>query len=246
MTTGASWHPFIVDSDEYRTLQFAEEDIQSRMRKSAPDELVLSYTQAMMAFMLFVEQPKDILIAGLGGGSLSKFCYRHLPSARITTVEISQEVIDLRNRFCIPPDGPRFSVVCGDFAGYLAQTSARADAILLDGYDDEGVPEALGTPAFYARCREVLTDGGVLVANINLGAVRDSNHDRRLIEDAMGRAVSIRSDAGWNDIVLGFRDTTFPEVRTLKLRARALRQETGIDFPLLLDKIRSGAASPAV
>ena len=42
MTTGVSWHPFVVESDEYRTLQFAEEDIQSRMRKSAPDELVLS------------------------------------------------------------------------------------------------------------------------------------------------------------------------------------------------------------
>lgn len=246
MTTGASWHPFIVESDEYRTLQFAEEDIQSRMRKSAPDELVLSYTQAMMAFMLFVEQPKEILIAGLGGGSLSKFCYRYLPSARITTVEISQEVIDLRNMFCIPPDGPRFRVVCEDFAGYLAQTPVKADAILLDGYDDEGVPQALGTPAFYARCRDVLAAGGILVANINLGAVRDSRRDRTLIEDALGKAVSIRSDAGWNDIVLGFHGTTFLEVRALKLRALALHQETGIDFPLLLDKIRSAAVASAV
>lgn len=246
MTTGASWHPFIVESDEYRTLQFADEDIQSRMRKSAPDELVLSYTQAMMAFMLFVEQPEEILIAGLGGGSLSKFCYRYLPSARITTVEISQEVIDLRNMFCIPPDGPRFRVVCEDFAEYLAQTPAKADAILLDGYDEEGVPEALGSPAFYARCAETLADGGILVANINLGAVRDSRRDRMLIEDVLGKAVSIRSDAGWNDIVLGFRDTTFAEVRVLKLCALALRQETGIDFPLLLDKIRSAAVSSAV
>lgn len=246
MTTGADWHPFIVESDEYRTLQFADEDIQSRMRKSAPDELVLSYTQAMMAFMLFLEQPTEILIAGLGGGSLSKFCYRHLPSARITTVEISQEVIDLRNMFCVPPDGPRFRVVCEDFAGYIAQASVKADAILLDGYDDEGVPETLGTPEFYARCRDVLAVGGLLVANINLGAVRDSRRDRMLIEDVLGKAVSIRSDAGWNDIVLGFRDTTFAEVRVLKLRALALRQETGIDFPLLLDKIRSAAVSSAV
>ena len=98
--TDVSWHPYIVEDDEFRTLQFAEWDIQSKMRKSAPDELVLSYTQAMVAFMLFVEAPEHVLIAGLGGGSLLKYCRRHLPLTRLTAVEVCPAICSCVSRTC--------------------------------------------------------------------------------------------------------------------------------------------------
>lgn len=240
--TDVSWHPYIVEDHEFRSLQFAEWDIQSRMRKSAPDELVLSYTQAMVAFMLFVEAPQDVLIAGLGGGSLSKFCYRYLPDARITTVEISAEVIALREQFCIPADNDRFRVVHADMAAWLQGQRQIADVILLDGYDEEGVPVAISELAFYALCRDALSDRGMLVANVNLGVIESSADTRRALAELLGEAVSIRSAAGHNDVVLAFRAVTFPPVPELKARAKALRERTGVDFPLLLDKVRSAAA----
>lgn len=237
--TGVTWHPRVVEDDEYKLLQFGEWDIQSKMCKAAPDELVLSYTHAMMAFMLFIETPADVLIVGLGGGSLSKFCYRHLPSARITTVEVSQAVIDLRDEFCVPPDNARFRIVHADIAQYLEEKSAVADVILLDGYDADGIPAALDRVPFYALCAEALTDNGMLLANINLGANSCSLRSLRAIDYAVGPTVSIRSSAGHNDILVAFRDTDFPPVKVLKARAVALRQATGLDFPLLLDRIRS-------
>jgi hypothetical protein len=36
--------------------------------------------------ILYLGRESDI---GLGGGSLAKFCYRHLPNSRITVVEIN-------------------------------------------------------------------------------------------------------------------------------------------------------------
>lgn len=241
--TDVSWHPYIVEDDEFRTLQFAEWDIQSRMRKSAPDELVLSYTQAMVAFMLFVEAPEQVLIAGLGGGSLSKFCHRHLPRAHVTTVEISEEVIDLRNQFCIPADDDRFRVVHADMATYLQGRRQVADVILLDGYDADGVPSAISDQSFYTLCSDALTARGMLVANVNLGAIKSSMKTRRTLQRLLGRAITIRSAAGHNDIVLAFRDVEIPAVAVLKTRAKALREQTGVDFPVLLDRIRSSAAT---
>ncbi len=237
------WHPYIVEDDEFKLLQFAEQDIQSKMRKAAPNELVFSYTQAMMVFMLFLEAPKDILIVGLGGGSLSKFCFHHLPSTRITTVEISQEVIDLRDAFCIPADHDRFRVIHGDIASYLEGKTQIADVILLDGYDDNGIPESIRSMPFHRRCREALTDDGILVANINLGTTDSSHGARRMLEASVGQTISIRSAAGYNNILLAFRNPTLPAVKILKARAVALRRQTGIDFPLLLDKVRSGAGA---
>lgn len=239
--TGPAWHPYVVEDAEYRTLQFAEWDIQSRMRIAAPDELVLSYTQAMVAFMLFVAAPAHVLIAGLGGGSLAKFCYRQLPAARITSVEISAEVIALRDRFCIPPDDDRFRVIHADMADYLAGHPQTADVILLDGYDDNGVPSAISDQAFYRLCNDALTDRGMLVANINLGAITSAAPTRSALELLTGHAVTIRSSAGHNDIILAFRNIDLPPVQELKARAKALQEQTGVDFPVLLDRVRSGA-----
>lgn len=241
--TAETWQPWIQEDEEFKSLQFNELDIQSRMRKSAPDELVLSYTQAMMAFMLFVDAPREVLIVGLGGGALSKFCYRYLPASRITTLEICQDVINLRNEFLIPQDQERFQVIHGDIVDYLDGKAAIADVILLDGYDPVGLPDGLNSAEFYQRCNAALTSNGILVANISLGAVRDSSRSRLAVERAVGRAVSIRSTAGHNDIVLGFRATEFPAVKALKARAVSLREKTGVDFPLLLDKLRSGLAA---
>ena len=69
---GSAGKPFAFDNDDMRTLHFDDRFIQSAMRISAPNELLLSYTRAMMGFLLFKPQPRHILMIGLGGGSLAK------------------------------------------------------------------------------------------------------------------------------------------------------------------------------
>src|SRR4051812_3815152 len=75
--------PFAFDHDGMRTLHFDERYIQSAMRIAAPHELLLSYTKAMLAFLLIKAVPRHVLLIGLGGGSLAKYCYQHFPEARI-------------------------------------------------------------------------------------------------------------------------------------------------------------------
>jgi spermidine synthase len=55
-----------------RTLHFNEQVVQSAMRLSAPDELVIPYTQAMAGFVSLHLAPTHILMIGLGGGSVTK------------------------------------------------------------------------------------------------------------------------------------------------------------------------------
>jgi hypothetical protein len=48
--------------------------------KASPNGLEFEYTKVMMAFMLFITEAfKNILLVGLGGGSMSKFCHKHFP-----------------------------------------------------------------------------------------------------------------------------------------------------------------------
>jgi len=159
--------PFVFDDDDMRTLHFDHQYIQSAMSISAPDKLLLSYTRAMMGFLLFQAAPRHILMVGLGGGSLVKYCYRNFPSTRITVLELHAEVIALRDRFMIPADDQRLQVIHADAAAYMqALQESSADVVMLDGFSADGPVSELNTSDFYQACLRSLTPQGVLVSNL--------------------------------------------------------------------------------
>jgi len=162
--------PIVRTEGDRRTLEFAPGDIQSAMRLSRPTALVLPYTRAMMCFVLLRPRPRHIVLVGLGGGSLVKFCHRHFPKARITVLEERADVIALRSHFGVPPDDARLRVLHCDGAAWLALAApASADVVLVDGFQRDGMPPVLSSAAFYADCRRALMPGGVLVANLLIG-----------------------------------------------------------------------------
>ena len=165
--------PIVSTRGGRRTLEFTPGDIQSEMRLSRPDELVLPYARAMMCFALLAPRPRHILMVGLGGGSLAKFCHRHFPQTRITVLEVRADVIALREQFQVPPDDARLRVLHCDAADWLAGAGHAGrgapgdiDVLLVDGFDATGLPPSLSSAGFYAHCRRALSPGGVLVANI--------------------------------------------------------------------------------
>ena len=158
--------PQVHTCGDRRRLEFQPGMIQSEMLLSRPDHLLLRYARAMMCFTLFVPRPRHILMVGLGGGSLAKFCHRHLPDTRITVLELRADVIALREQFMLPPDDARLRVIETDAVSYIRQHPGCADVLLLDGYDETGLPPALGSARFYADCLRALLPGGVLVANL--------------------------------------------------------------------------------
>jgi spermidine synthase len=193
--------PIVHETALSKTMVFSDVDIQSRMNTARPDELQFEYTRLMMGVLLFQPQPKRILMVGLGGGSLAKFCYKHLPDAHITVVEINPHVIALRQSFCIPDDDARFKVVRMDAAEFVAYTEQTFDVVLIDGFDQHGLPEALCSPQFYADCRRVLSPGGVAVANLHrFHAYRDVYVDR--IEAAFSQQLCVVNAPGSTNCVV--------------------------------------------
>ncbi|WZB62866.1 hypothetical protein WJ970_06090 [Achromobacter xylosoxidans] len=106
--------PFVRDVGDRRSLHFSEQVIQSSMSLLNPDALELEYTRMMMGFVLFNPAPDRIVMVGLGGGSLAKFCHRHLPRSQVEALEINPAVIALRGDFMVPPDDERFRVIACD------------------------------------------------------------------------------------------------------------------------------------
>jgi spermidine synthase len=231
--------PYIVDDGDTKFLQFDDRCVQSSMRTGDPNALVFSYCRAMMGFLLFKPAPLHILAVGLGGGSLSKYCYHHLPGCTVTTVEISAAVIALRDEFAIPADSERFRVVHADAALYMRDQRATFDVILLDGFAADGLPDSLSSQAFYDQCITALRPGGVLTANLWGDDVDACLSRLRLSFDQ--RVLLTGSTTDDNRIAIGLKQVALPAWPELQARARHWQRQTAINFTGLLDQLRLNA-----
>ena len=157
--------PFYLDDGGYRYLFLDERLMQSMMSIEDPTQLLFGYTRAMMSALLFNQAPSHILMVGLGGGSMAKYCYEYLPEARITVLEVDQDVIALRDKFFIPEDSDRFRIIHTEAASYLAQAECDIDILMVDGFNADGASPELHTSDFYVSCYDTLKPDGILVTN---------------------------------------------------------------------------------
>jgi spermidine synthase len=183
------------------SLHFSWHETQSCMDVREPDALNLEYTRTMMGFLVFVPEPANIAMVGLGGGSLAKFCHRHLPTTRMQVIEINPHVIALRTEFQVPPDDERLSVILGDGAEFIRSPPERFDVLLIDGYDDKGLPPGLSTQRFYDDCRDMLTPGGILVVNLHCGHRHWQRQVGRIRHSFNGSIVVVEDDDESNIVV---------------------------------------------
>jgi|SRR5277367_1443708 len=80
LLNGTYRKPFLVEDRNYRAMCFTlDGDTQTEMLLDDPEALANEYTRKMMGFLLFDALPEEVLMIGLGGGALAKYCHRHLP-----------------------------------------------------------------------------------------------------------------------------------------------------------------------
>ncbi len=232
---------YISEKFGVRTLHIGSDTVQSSMRLARPNDLEISYTRSMMAFLLFDPDPRQVLMVGLGGGSLAKFIYHRLPRARVVAVELNQRVVAVARRFFhVPPDDERFEVVVCDGAVYLESEARAADVILVDGYDAESQVEALSTQGFYRDSARALGAAGILVVNLWGGDRNFTNCVERIAKAFDGCVACLPAGRPGNIVVLAFkRSPGLPGWPELRARAENLERSYGIEFPRFVDDLAS-------
>jgi spermidine synthase len=161
------------EDGEVRYLHLGSEWVQGSMWLDKPYEIELDYVRRMMAWLLFVEDLNEVpqmhaMQLGLGAASLTKFCFKKLETLT-TAVEINPDVVAVcRHWFKLPANNAKLNVVLGDAAHVLKQPEWRrsVDALQVDLYDHEAAGPVLDSADFYASCRDVLSENGVMTLNL--------------------------------------------------------------------------------
>ena len=215
-----------------RSLHLGTPTIQSSMNVDNPVELVLSYSRAMMSWLLFVDElPQHITQIGLGGGSFARWLHHYLPDCRQTAVEINPQVIQIaRASFCLDFEGDAFQIIEADGAEYIQILRGNTDVVLVDGFDGVQIIDELVAEPFFHDCRIALSEKGIFAANWWSGDKRYPLFLQRLRTIFDNRVLEVPATTHGNVAVLAFCSEPELNIEKLKKRADKLGKRYGLDF----------------
>jgi len=211
-----------------RFLHFGTEWIQGAMRLRKPDWIELEYAQQMMAWMLFVEQPRHIAQLGLGTGALTKFGYREFPQAQVTAVELNPAVISICNSmFKLPPEDDRLAVLEMDAQDFVDDPIRHnsLDVLQVDLYDATARGPVLDTPEFYQACAACLRDDGVMTVNL-FGDHPSYTKNLKAMRFAFAEVLCLPEVHQGNVVALAFKRKTALDFGALHERAKQINLQT--------------------
>jgi len=238
-------HATISEHQGIRDLHLDSPWIQGSMRIKAPFDIELEYVQRMMVWLLFLPTDglplRHAMQLGLGAAAITKFCHKRL-RMRTTAVELNPEVIAVcRAWFQLPPDDRRLCVLQAD-AAEVARDPQRlqtVDALCVDLYDHEAAAPVLDDEAFYAGCRGMLADGGVMTVNL-FGRDASFSRSTERVAAVFGsdQVWSMRPTKEGNTVLIAARGIEVPGRETLLARAATIEERCGLPARKWLRMVR--------
>ena len=201
----------------------------------APYDIELEYVQRMMAWLLFVDPSsvakRQAMQLGLGAATCTKFCYKKL-RMHTTAIEINSQVVSAcRLWFKLPPDEARLQVVVADAALEIKKTKwhGQIDALQVDLYDEEAAAPVLDSSEFYADCKQLLTDDGIMTVNLFGRSSSFQSTVDKITEVFGANAVwAFKATREGNTIVLAQRTPTQPKREALQAQAVEIESKFGL------------------
>ena len=240
----------VSEIDGVRSLHLGSITVQSAMRVKDPAALELTYTRGMMCFLLFNPNIKNVLSIGLGGGSLPKYIHEYCQQLTSRVIEINPEIINVaRSHFYLPENDERLEVIEGDGLKCLLEHQDSADVLLpdvllIDAFDQFGIPPDFCTQVFFDNCAQTLSDSGMLVINLWGSDKKFDIYLQRIEQSFKNHVLMLSTGKPGNIVVFGFKrlpsDLRIASLRTL---AKELEAAHKIEFVQFVEKLKENNAS---
>lgn len=144
--------------------------------QSAADETGVSLDAHVHAIhdLTLQTQAKTVLLIGCAGGTLATMLTRS--GRQVTAVDIDKVSFELARRYFSLPQ----SVTCvvSDGLTYMEKTRRRFDAVILDTFIGEKIPEHMRSDALFGTIQKCVRPDGAVFVNVCLDGRGDLTADR--------------------------------------------------------------------
>lgn len=238
---------YMVEEYGMHCMRFRKKDknnlSQSCIFLDAPEIFVFDYYKQAMGVTFFIEDPKEILIIGLGGGVLANTFGEIYPDSHITSVEIDPVVAKMAKKYFGYDDTkPNFETHVQDgrvFVKRALKGEKRYDLILLDAFNSDYIPEHMMTKEYLEEVKELAKDDGIIMAN-TFSTSALFHHESATYAEVFGPMYQINFKDKITNRVIVVSKKPLPEKRELLQKANAMKSQLmiyGVDTLALLDAI---------
>ena len=176
------------------------------------DLLVFDYTRMSFSGLLLKPDPEDILVIGLGGGSIPMTFADLFPNAKIDVVEIDEAVVRVAEEYFYYSDTDNMTVYVDDGRPFIKRAGIRGqkyDYIVLDAFSGDYIPEHMLTREFLEEVKAIMTEDGVLVAN-TFSTSRLYDHESVTYQRAFREFYNFKLPTTGNRIIIAQLDALPP------------------------------------
>jgi spermidine synthase len=242
----------------YRNILVTEDDVRRCMRFTITDlngqnqscrffddydKLVFPYAKMVLSSLMVQDDPRRILILGLGGGTLVHTYSTLFPNADITVAEIDAAVVDVAQRYFDYTETPLIRTEIVDGRVFIKRQGLRGekyDLVILDAFNGEYIPEHLMTLEFLQEVKQLLPENGMVIAN-TFSTSRLYAAESNTYRQAFGEIFSVRMGNTGNRIIIASQqplpDRAMLEARAPALQPRVARFDMDMtEFPRILSK----------
>ncbi len=208
-----------------------------------PKELVFDYYKLAMGATFFLEDPKDMLVVGLGGGVLVNRYKELYPNANIVSVEIDDVVADMAKKyFGYTDNNKQYETHVRDgrvFVKRALRKDRRYDFILLDAFNSDYIPEHMMTQEYLEEVKGLLKPGGIIMAN-TFSSSALFHHESATYQEVFGGLYQIHFKDEKTNRVIVVSNEPLPSIESLKSKVGQYQDqllEYGVDATRVFDAI---------
>lgn len=162
---------------KYIDLSFTETDVQSRLNVHMPKRPELAYIQTMLvpSVLLPYEDINNILIIGMGGGTIAKYYTDFFRNKFKVVVDIRPKLFDITKEFFEYEQDENTILVPGDASKFVAKAINKPEKYDIINTDIfiEGPADLQMHGYFWSNLASILSPKGVAVANVWRGDYMD-------------------------------------------------------------------------
>jgi len=197
-----------------------------------PDYLVFDYAKLAVAGFLMAEQPKNILIIGLGGGTLVESFHSLSPESNITSVEIDPAVVKVAKEYFHIPLESWHTIIEKDGRIFVKREKIRKnkyDLIVLDAFNGDYIPEHLMTLEFFKEVKSILSEDGLVISNTFSTSVL-YDYESATYHQAFGDFYQLKGKFSGNRVIVtgNKKLPTSEEFKTLTLSYQTILEKMDI------------------
>lgn len=211
--------------------------LQTSIDTKNPQHLTSPVYPAFLIVLLFVDRPKSVMLAGVGGGAIARFLNNKAPKIKGDAIEINATITNIAKKYFEFPT-TSWKLIVDD----IRRWSGRIyDLIFLDIADAESTPIWLTDKTMIEQMKKQLSPDGVLVFNLMTSEASIFSQQLQNIREAFERRTLCLSVPNHkNIIVFAFNQpASFHTIDELKLRLRVAKDDWGIDFKTQLEQLRN-------